>query len=233
MKISPILAVALAAAFAAPLQAQVLNFEGIATTYPFSNDVTVGGFYNGGTSGAGTTGTNYGIDFSSNALAICLNSTTVFCSNTSRGGLGNAASQKSGLYFLDGAQTYMNRSAGFTVGFSFFYTAPNSGGSFSVWDGLNGSGTLLGTLNLATTPSLCTGFSATFCPFQAAGLAFAGTAKSVTFAGVANQIVFDDVTFGSVIPDVPVSTVPEPSTVVLMAAGMAALALSARKRMKV
>ena len=60
-----------------------LNFEGVNATYP-SNFATVGEFYNGGVSGDGTTGTNYGVSFGSNALAICLNSTTVSCSNTSR-----------------------------------------------------------------------------------------------------------------------------------------------------
>ena len=42
--------------------AVVLDFSGIATT---SNNTTVGGFYNGGTSGNGNTGTNFGVDFSS------------------------------------------------------------------------------------------------------------------------------------------------------------------------
>src|SRR5262245_49102125 len=97
---------------AAPLKAQVLDFEGINSTYP-SGYAFVNGFYNGGTSSDGTSGTNFGIAFSPNAQAICLNSLTVQCSNTSRGGLGAPTSQKGGLFFLDGAQTFMNRALGF------------------------------------------------------------------------------------------------------------------------
>lgn len=211
-------------------QAQVLDFENIASSYPSGNNTLVQGFYNGGTSSAGTSGTNYGIEFSSNALAICLNTPGVSCSNTSRGGLGNPSSARGGLFFLTGSETYMNRNAGFMNGFSFFYSAANTGGSFSVWSGLNGTGDLLASLSLGTTPSTCgSEYSAGFCPFVAAGVNFAGVAKSVTFAGAANQIVFDDVTFGNSKPGV---SVPEPASAALLAAGMAGLVGVARRRRK-
>lgn len=193
----------------------VLNFEGINKTYP-SGYAFINGFYNGGTSGDGTTGTNYGITFSPNAQAICLNSTTVTCSNTSRGGVGDPASQKGGLFFLSGANTFMDDAGGFTTGFSLFYSAINSPGSLSVFSGLDGTGSLLASLSLPTTPSTCVGFNAQFCPFVPVGISFAGTAESISFAGVANQIVFDDVTFGSVTPGPQPGPTPEPSSLVMM-----------------
>lgn len=215
------LALAGGAASAAPV---VLDFEGVNGTYP-SGYANVEGFYNGGTSSDGTSGTNYGIEFTSNALAICLNTPGIVCSNTSRGGLA-PGSEKGALFFLDGSETYMNVAAGFDTGFSFYYTAINYSSSISVYDGLNGTGNLLATLALPTTASGCDGvYSAGFCPFIASGIAFAGTAKSVAFAGVANQVVFDDVTFGSVTPGVP-----EPSTYAMFGIGLAGLALARRRR---
>ena len=221
--------VAAVAIFARPAQAQVLNFEGIVS--PGNPIVTIGNFYNGGA------GPNFGIDFSPNALALCLNTLTDSCSgvsNTSRGGLGNPTSQGGGLLFLEGSSTFMDSNNGFTDGFSFFYSAIGSGGSFQVFSGLDGTGTLLGSLTLGTTPSTCApGFNAGFCPFIAAGLSFAGTGHSVVFAGVANQIVFDDVTFGSSVPDQgPGTTTPEPASIVLMATGLCGVGAVARRRRK-
>ena len=209
----------------------VLNFEGIATTYPFdSSSIFIENFYNGGTSSAGTTGTNYGITFTPNALVICLNTPGVACSNTSRGGQGDPSSQDGGLFFLSGTDTFMDDPAGFTTGFSLFYAAPNSGGSLSVFSGPDGTGTLLATLALPTTPSTCSSvYDAGFCPFVPVGVSFSGTAESIDFAGAANQIVFDDVTFGSATPGNP--TVPEPSTFVMMLTAAGAGAGAFRRRL--
>lgn len=201
-----------------------LNFEGINATYPSTNYANVQNFYNGGMSSQGTSGTNYGIAFTGNALAICLNSLTDRCSNTSRGGLA-PGSDKGALFFLAGTETFMNVAAGFTTGFSFNYSADNQGGSVSVYDGLGGTGNLLATLNLPTNGGVCPGYNAGFCPFTASGIAFAGTALSVSFAGSANQIVFDDVTFGSITPGIP-----EPSTYAMFGIGLLGLAFAARRK---
>lgn len=203
-----------------------LNFEDINATYP-SGYANILEFYNGGTSSDGTTGTNYGISFGDNALAICLNTSTGNCSNTSRGGVGDPASQKGGLFFLAGSQTYLNYAAGFTTGFSFNYSGAFTG-SVDVYDGLNGTGTLLASV--AVVPNLVgcgSPYNAGFCPFGPSGVNFSGTARSISFGGVANQIVFDDITFGSAIPG---GTVPEPASWALMIAGFSMVGAAARRR---
>lgn len=223
-----LLSIAVAAALplaSAQASVIVLDFEGVNATYPSSGATTVGNFYNGGTSGDGTTGTNYGVSFGSNALALCLNTVGTICSNTSRGGLGDPNSQLGGLFFLAGSETTMNVAAGFETGFSFFYSAINQGGSVQVFDGLDGTGNLLTTLNLSTTTSNCQGVGA-FCPFVAAGVNFAGVARSVDWGGVANQIVFDDVTFGSSTP----GQTPVPGTLALVGLGLAGLTRLRRRQ---
>ena len=203
------------------------QLRGINATYTSFDYALVNSFYNVGTSSVGTSGANFGIAFWPNARAICLNSLLDNCSNTSRGGLGDPTSQRGGLYFLAGTETLMNRAGGFTTGFSFFYVSLTEPGSFSVWDGLNGMGNLLASLNLNTNAGTCDVRHGVFCPFSEAGVSFAGTARSVSFAGVANQIVFDDVTFGSSRPG---TVVPEPATVALTATGLFAIAAAARRR---
>jgi hypothetical protein len=231
LEMAAVAVLALSAAGAAQAAVVSLNFEGINASYP-SGYAFINGFYNGGTSSDGTTGTNYGITFSSNAQAICLNSTTVTCSNTSRGGLA-PGSDKGGLFFLSGSSTTMDYAAGFSTGFSFNYAEPNTHGGFvQVWDGLDGTGTMLANINLALTPSGCPGYGAAYCPFVPIGVTFSGTGKSIVFGGVANFVVFDDVTFGS---STPGPGIPEPAEWALLLAGfgMAGAALRRRRAMAI
>jgi hypothetical protein len=219
-------ALAATSALAAPV---VLSFEGI-IPYPAASDVFVQQFYNGGTSSNGSAGTNYGIEFSANALALCLNSADVVCSNSSHGGMGDPSSAQTGLFFLDGDATYMNVAAGFDTGFSFLYTAANFGGIVNVFDGLNGTGNLLASLALDTTPTACAGdYNAAFCPFVAIGVAFSGTAMSVSFGGVANQVVFDDITFGSITPGDTGAELPEPASLALVGLALAGAGWARRR----
>jgi hypothetical protein len=211
-----------------------LNFEDIDNG---SSSTNINNFYNGGTSSIGTSGVDYGVTFSSNALALSLNTLGNIVSNTSRGGQGDVSSRNGALFFLSGTQTFINYATGFDTGFSFFYSTPFSPQTVNVYDDLNGAGNVLATLNLPATNNgitgtVCTGYSANYCPFVPFGVSFAGTAKSIGFGGT-NQAVYDDVTFGSVIPgDSGGGTaVPEPFTIVGTLIG-AGTAFRMRKRLK-
>jgi PEP-CTERM motif len=197
------------------LAATVLTFEGLGNLEP------VVGFYNGqqanGGIGSGP-GPNLGITFSQNALAII---------DADAGGTGNFGGEPSpstGLFFLSGQAATMNVAAGFDTGFSFFYSSINVPGSIDVWDGLDGTGNLLGSLVLPVTPfSGAPDPTGAYSPFVPIGVAFNGIARSVDFGGTVNQIVFDDITIGSVTPgpntSVPDASVPEPGSLILLAAG--------------
>lgn len=218
---------------AAAAEVVSLKFDGIAPYPHASSNIFVQEYYNGGTSSIGTSGTDYGISFGANALIICLNkpvSPGCFDSNTSRGP-GHAGTDESALFFLSGAETFMNIADGFETGFSFNYVSASFSGAVQVYDGLNGTGNLLATLNLvpnANAGAVCApaGYTGSFCPFSPAGVLFDGVARSVSFGGVANQIVFDDITFGSDVPGP--DPVPAPAALALF--GLGVLALGAARR---
>ena len=221
-------AVTIGLAGAASAAVVTLNFEGIAP-YPNSSNVLIQDFYNGGTSSIGTSGTNYGVHFDNSALLICLNSTLVICSNTSRGGLA-PGSAEGALYFNSASSTILDYAAGFTTGFSFNYTDPFAPGELiQVFSGAGGTGTLLGSFSLALTPTGgCQSYGpAAYCPFVASGVSFAGIAHSVVFGGVTNRVVFDDITFGASTP-----TVPEPAAWSVVLLGVAAIGAATRGKRK-
>jgi hypothetical protein len=174
-----------------------LTFEGLKTYEG------IGNFYNGGAGSLGSTsGQNYGISFGDDSLAII--SDVV-------GGGGNfsgSPSMPTIAFFLTGSGDIMNVPSGFDTGFSFYYSAAVYSGSVSVYDGVNGTGNILATLDLPVTPTNPNGSYGTYNNWQPVGVSFSGTAKSVNFSGVANYIGFDNVTLGSQTP------VPEPSTII-------------------
>ncbi len=187
---------------------EVLTFEGLANLEPVDN------YYNGGFGGSGSgPGPSFGVTFTSDSLALI---------SSAGGGTGNFSNNPSGdtvLFFETGADT-MNVAAGFNTGFSFFY-ADQVGftGTVSVYSGLNGTGTLLASLSLPSTPDPYT----VWVPI---GVTFAGTAESAIFSGSADYIGFDDITLGSSTP----GATPLPAALPLFATGLGALGLFGWRR---
>lgn len=191
-----------------------LDFEGL------KNGEAVQNFYNGGTGSLGSSGTNYGVSFTSATLALI---------DSDAGGGGNFANEPSAstiMFFLGAATPILNFAAGFDTGFSFFYTSATAA-TVTVWSGLDGTGDLLGSITVnAQFNQGCSGDpSGAFCNWTAAGVAFSGVARSINFGGTADQTGYDNITFGSATPGVP-----EPGSLAL--AGLALLGLAASRRRK-
>ena len=188
----------------------VLTFEGVGDLNP------VGEFYNGGG------GPNYGVSFSPETLAL------VDSDTGGNGSFANEPSPSTVMFFLEADEAILNVAAGFRTGFSFFYSAAEVG-SVRVYSGVNGTGSLLASLDLvAQFDEGCAGDpTGDYCNWTPVGVLFAGVARSIDFGGAANFIGFDDITFGSDKPGV----VPEPGSLALLGLGLAGLGIARwRKR---
>jgi len=191
----------------------VLDFEGVGDL------AAVNDFYNGGTDSAGNSGSNFGISFSENSLGLI---------DSDAGGFGNFANEPSPdtiLFFLGGGAATMNVAAGFSTSFSFYYTSVNDPGIVTVYDGLNGTGNVLATLNLPYLGGACFGDPyGTNCNWSTVGVTFNGTARSVDFGGAADHIGFDNITLGSM------ASVPIPPAAWLLGSALVGLFGLSRRR---
>jgi hypothetical protein len=174
-----------------------LDFEGLGSSDEILD------FYNGGTSGQGFSGIDFGIYFGGNALSSI---------DEDEGGSGNFANEPSPstvMFFLTGSAV-MNVPNGFVEGFSFFYSTADESTVY-VYDGLDATGNIIAS---ATLPPLTlgeiggdpTGYYDNWQPF---GISFEGVAKSVDFTGVQNHCGFDNVTFGNANPPLNIPPVAQ------------------------
>ncbi|MBC8086310.1 MAG: PEP-CTERM sorting domain-containing protein [Phycisphaerae bacterium] len=180
-------------------QARTITFEGLA------DQEEVGSFYSG-------------LNFSNSALALIRGNLP--------GGSGNFGGEPSpgtALVFtgFPGDAAFLNVSGGFSSGFSLYYSAPGVPGMVRLFDGLNGTGALLGTLMLPVTPfgsvaGCPQNPGASFCPFSFAELSFGGNARSVDFGATLNDFVFDDLT----LVNAAATVVPEPGTAMMFVFGL-------------
>lgn len=114
---------------------------------------------------------------------------------------------------LAGSSAIMDIQGGFTPLISFYYQAPDDLGVVTIWDGLDGTGSLLFSFPLP---------AASF--WTPDGTSFPGTAMSVVFSGTPGM-TFDVITNQGFV-------VPEPSSIVLLASGLAGAAAGFWRRVR-
>lgn len=182
-----------------------INFE---NTWPYGDSVA--NFY----APLGVTFTDNGLGLSNDGLG----------SNPDGSYFTNAPSPLgtfSPFYFAGepSARPIMNVTPGATGTFNFWYSSPEAiSGAIVAYSGPDGTGDVLGTINLASTFTLSeAGFNYNI--WSQASLSFTGTAQSFDFTPAANIASFDDFTL---------TTIPGPSAAALLT--LASLAASRRRR---
>ena len=188
---------------AAPI---TITFEGV------NSFGSIGDYYNGGTDDAGNSGTNYGVSFTPSALGLANDGVDTYFAN---------APSALNVMFASDDVAYMNFSTGFvglaSIHYSSTTSAPNA---IQIFSGLNGTGSVLGAFSLnLNTPAGCTG--APYCNFEKTTVVFSGVGQSIGFGGNTGNVAFDDVT---------ITPVPEASTYAMLALGLGAIGLYARRR---
>lgn len=187
-------------------------------------------FYAGGQGGQGGLGSGpgpvYGITFSADALVAC---TLQFACDDPEA----SQTPTNVLRFLDprasflpdpAAPSLMNVAGGFRGTYAMLY-ATNTAGSFRIWSGLNGTGTILRSVQLGVTEG-CHDVGANVCLFAPVETTFQGLARSVEFVG----IDFDLAGFDHITLDLANSAAPEPAAWALMIAGFGLAGATLRRR---
>lgn len=211
-----VLAAMATSSFAAPV---VLDFEGA------GNGAQLLQFYNGGTDSQGNSGANVGISFGSTAQALV---------DSDAGGtfsFANEPSPSTVLSFLHSTSGVINYAGGFMTGFSFSYSAVRPV-TVTLYDGLNATGGVLGTLTLPAQAlnDGCIGDpTGSFCNWTAASTGFGGTARSIGFAVAQGAAMFDNFSFDSPATGQEENQIPLPGTLLLSAPALTGLAWVRRR----
>lgn len=173
---------------------------------------SVAEYYNGGTDSAGATGPALGVSFGLDALTVR--------NDDGAGPYFSNAPSPVGALAPVGVDATMNVGVGFVDSISFHYASTQFvAQGVNVYAGLNGTGDLLASFNLVSNARR--GCSDTpYCRFDQLTSSFAGVAHSVTFGNATGVAGFDNVS---------ITAVPEPTTVLLMSLGVAALLLGRRR----
>ena len=186
-------------AFAAA-PAFLVDFE---KTWDYANGA-IDGYYNGGSAADGNAGSNLGVAFVGVAGLSNDSAFTYY---------GNAPSPLGVAYVFD-ASAFINVAAGVDSTLYFSYASPSAvAGAIKAYAGANGSGALLGSIDLAANSG------AGYDTWTARSFSFLGTAQSFDLGASANVVALDNV-----------SSVPEISSLLMLLLGGATVLRLGRRR---
>ncbi len=186
-----------------------------------------GSSYSGGSVTCG--GPDYGVDWSANAVAFAQPSLVARYLGVANAPSGDNVLGIDKNIFRQPPGMVMNVAAGFDTSLSFWYTtaALQSDIFVTVYDGVDGTGSILTTLNLDSTPGYCVaGFQ--FSCWDPLTVNFDGTAHSVRFYTTFSnprQFLLDSVSF-----DKAAVPVPEPAAIGIFGLGALLIGLFAGLR---
>jgi hypothetical protein len=191
------------------------------------NQVQIGDYFNGGNDGypRDGVGPNDGVVFSSNAD---------FLKSPAAAGTGKFENNPSGssavAYFPYSTSTasYLNVASGFNsidLTYSLSSNSAQYASTVDLWSGLNGTGTLLGTLSLTANPTTtaCVNSRNLYCTWSVASANSFGTAESATF-GDNTTTPFTE------LDKVSLNEVPIPGALLLFGSGLLGFAGLGRRR---
>lgn len=181
-----ILSISSCLAVAAPIE---LDFEGA------GNESQLLDFYNLGTDSAGNSGASHGVGFSNSALAL-------IAAADGSSGFSNVPSGATVLFF-DSSAAWLNIAAGFSGGFSLYFSSALDA-VINLYDGENGSGNLVASLNINNQFDRDCAGDSLFCSWSLASVLFEGTVRSIDFSAASQWAAFDNLTLGvSAMDEVP------------------------------
>ena len=167
-------------------------------------------YYAGGTASDGTTGPNAGVTFV-NVSGLSNDADFTYYS-----GAPSARGTAYAFTSFPNDRAFLNVASGVSNALAFYYASPIAiVGAIQAWSGLNGTGTLLGSIDLAANIDGSNGYDV----WSLATLRFAGLARSFDLTASANVAGFDNL-----------ATVPEPATMLMLLAGATGMATLRRRR---